>query len=297
MNTHDQIREKYQKRLESALDKRLPGKDVSPENLHRALRYACLGGGKRLRAMLVYVVGEEMGAALNILDVPACAVELIHAYSLVHDDLPCMDDDTLRRGQPTCHVAFGEATALLAGDAAQTLAFELLARDSALDVSSEQKIEMIGVLSEATGTRGMAGGQSLDMDATNQQLSQEALTTLHRMKTGALIKASCLLGGLAAPSVSTDQLELLKNYGNALGLAFQVKDDILDVTANTETLGKTAGADEKMKKSTYVTIMGLEAARQTCADLCAEAVESARLLGDNRGMLASLAQFAGNRSF
>ncbi len=247
--------------------------------------------------MLVYVVGEQMGVSPEVLDVPACAVELIHAYSLVHDDLPCMDDDELRRGRPTCHIAFGEATALLAGDAAQALAFELLANDAALDVSPDQKLAMIATLSEAAGTKGMAGGQSLDMDATNQQLALDALSNLHRMKTGALISASCLLGGLASATVTSEQLDLLKKYGSAVGLAFQVMDDILDVTANTETLGKTAGADEKMQKSTYVTLVGLEAAQQTCADLCSEAVESAQLLGDNQGMLESLANFAGNRSF
>ncbi len=300
MNAFTQSWENYQQRIESALDQRLSypdGGTGGTDKLHQALRYCSLGGGKRLRGMLVFVVGEQFGVERSVLDVPACAVELIHAYSLVHDDLPCMDDDDLRRGRPSCHKAFDQATALLAGDAAQTLAFELLASDGALKISDSQKVSLIATLSKAVGTSGMAGGQSLDMEATKQVLSMEAMQKMHEMKTGALIRASCQMGGLCSPQITKDQLLLLERYGRAIGLAFQVQDDILDATSDTETLGKTAGVDEKLHKSTYISLMGLQQAKDTCAQLCDEAVELAGLLGDNQGMLENLAQFVGNRSY
>lgn len=289
--------ENYQQRIETALDQRLSYAEGGADKLHQALRYCSLGGGKRLRGMLVFAVGEQFGVDRSVLDVPACVVELIHAYSLVHDDLPCMDDDDLRRGRPTCHKAFDEATALLAGDAAQSLAFELLADDDALKVSDRQKVALIATLSKAVGVSGMAGGQSLDMDATNQVLGLGAMQKMHEMKTGALIRASCQLGGLCSERITEEQLALLERYGRAIGLAFQVQDDILDATSDTKTLGKTAGVDQKLHKSTYISSMGLQQAKKTCGQLCDEAVELAGLLGDNQGMLENLAKFVGNRSY
>lgn len=288
---------RYRERSEVALESRLPSADELPHRLHQALRYACLGPGKRLRAMLVYVSGELCGAELSQLDVPATAVELIHTFSLVHDDLPAMDDDDLRRGQPTCHKAFDEATAVLAGDAAHTLAFEVISADPALKIPAEQRIKMISVLAKATGAAGMAGGQSLDMQATSQLVDYEQLYKIHRMKTAALIQASCQLGGLTAVSVSSQQLEELERYGSALGLAFQIVDDILDVTADSRTLGKASGADEKMQKATYVSILGMEQAKQELDNQYQQALESASILGDNSGVFRQLADFVVNRHY
>ena len=247
--------------------------------------------------MLVYASGESFGVDINHLDAPAAAVELIHAFSLVHDDLPAMDDDDLRRGRPTCHKAFDEATAVLVGDAAQTLAFEILATDRDLDVTAERRIRMIAVLAKATGSAGMAGGQSLDMQATSQQIDHHQLRIMHRMKTAALIQASCQLGGLAAANVSDDQLTMLDRYGAALGLAFQIVDDILDVTADSEILGKASGADEKMHKATYISTLGMQKAKHELDKLHHDALESARILGDNSGMFRQLADFVVNRPY
>ncbi|MGI9318184.1 MAG: polyprenyl synthetase family protein [bacterium] len=288
---------RYRERTEAALEARLPSADETPHRLNQALRYSCLGAGKRLRAMLVYASGEMFGVELDQLDTPAAAVELIHAFSLVHDDLPAMDDDDLRRGRPTCHRAFDEATAVLAGDAAQTLAFETLSSDPNFDVPAERRLKMIAALSKATGTAGMAGGQSLDMQATNRLIDFTQLQTIHRMKTAALIQASCLMGGLTSTSISDDQLNMLEQYGSALGLAFQIVDDILDVTADSETLGKASGADEKMQKSTYVSILGMQKAQEELEIQYQQALESARILGDNSGMFRQLADFVVNRRY
>lgn len=247
--------------------------------------------------MLVYASADLFDIALDQLDVPAAAVELIHAFSLIHDDLPAMDDDDLRRGQPTCHRAFDEAIAVLAGDAAQTLAFEILASDSNLLVSPERRVKMIAALANATGASGMAGGQSLDMEATNQQVDFAQLQTIHRMKTAALIQASCLLGGLTAPAATDDQLYTLGQYGAALGLAFQIVDDMLDVTSDSATLGKASGADEKMHKATYISILGMERAQHELDILYKRALESVRILGDNATVFKQLADFVVNRHY
>lgn len=247
--------------------------------------------------MLVYVSGESFGADSNYLDAPAAAVELIHAFSLVHDDLPAMDDDDLRRGRPTCHKAFDEATAILVGDAAQTLAFEILSTDRELDIPADRRIRMIAALAKATGAAGMAGGQSLDMEATSQQIDYLQLKTIHRMKTAALIQASCQLGGLAAVNASEEQLAMLDRYGAALGLAFQIVDDILDVTTDSKILGKASGADEKMHKATYISTLGIQEAKHDLDKLHQDALESARILGDNSGMFIQLADFVVNRSY
>lgn len=259
--------------------------------------YSCMGSGKRLRAILVYGAGEACGAAPQSLDGIAAAVEMIHAFSLVHDDLPAMDDDDLRRGQPTCHRAYDEATAVLAGDALQTLAFEVLATDDTITVPAQRRLQMISALARATGAAGMAGGQSLDMLATEQVISGPALEQIHQMKTGALIRCSCVLGGLAATDSSDATLEALDQYGAALGLVFQVTDDILDVTQGSEVLGKPGGSDSRMQKSTYVSLLGLEGAREECAKLHRHALETARRLGDNRGLFQQLADYVVNRSY
>lgn len=258
----------HAQRVEQALDKLLPAQDASPARLHTAMRYASLGAGKRVRPFLVYATGCMLGASLDALDAPACAVELMHAYSLVHDDLPAMDDDDLRRGRPTCHRAFDEATAILAGDALQTLAFAALARAPLLD--AEQRLRMIDSLSAASGTQGMAGGQAIDLAAVGHTLAIEELETMHRMKTGALIAASVQLGALAARA-DQDTQHRLQQYAQAIGLAFQVQDDILDVTASTQTLGKSQGKDAANAKPTYVSLLGLDGAREHARQLCAEA--------------------------
>jgi len=297
MSNFDDALRRYQQRVNSALDNRLPAEDAVPALLHRAMRYACLGGGKRFRALLVYAAGEQCGAPPESIDAVAVAVELVHAYSLIHDDLPAMDDDDLRRGRATCHKAFDEATAVLAGDALQSLAFEVLASDPSLRIDAGRRLEMVAVLAQAIGASGMAGGQSLDMLATDREVDSAALQEIHTLKTGALIRASCRLGGLCAPSTSTTTLEELDEYGATLGLAFQVTDDILDVIQESGVLGKPGGADQRMQKSTYVSLLGLEGARRECAKLHQQALESADRLGDNPVLFRQLADFVVNRSF
>ncbi len=255
------------------------------------MRYATLGGGKRLRAALVYASGEALGATLDALDVPACAVELIHAYSLVHDDLPCMDNDDLRRGKPTVHRAFDEATAVLAGDALQPLAFELLAYDSALAIEAAQRLEMIGILARASGSIGMAGGQAMDLASVGGNLTPDELQDCYRRKTGALIAASVQLGTLASDAANTPLAHALYGYGHAIGLMFQIADDVLDVESDTATLGKRAGADEARGKPTYPSVLGLDAAKTEARRLHTEALESLRPLGDNGAPLAAIADF------
>jgi len=283
----------YQERVHDALDRCLPPVAEPPGLLHEAMRYATLDGGKRVRAALVYAAGEAVGAAASRLDAPACAIELIHAYSLVHDDLPCMDNDDLRRGKPTCHRAFGEATALLAGDALQPLAFRLLANAPALDdLSPGRRLQMIATLADAAGSAGMAGGQAIDLAAVGKTLAAEALQDMHARKTGALIEASVVLGALAAGDEPPNHYrDALQRYGRAVGLAFQIVDDILDVEGDTQTLGKTAGADVARSKPTYPAVMGMEAARRRARELHQEALESLAPIGDNAKMLVALASF------
>ncbi len=280
-----------QARVQRAIDARLPAADSPPQRLHQAMRYASLDGGKRVRACLVYAAGEALGVPPDILDVPACAVELIHAYSLVHDDLPCMDDDDLRRGKPTCHRAYDEATALLVGDALQTLAFELLAADPALALPPARRLEMVTTLARASGSTGMAGGQAIDLAAVGRQLTLEALQDMHTRKTGALIRAAVMLGALARDGAPTTVLDALDRYGQSIGLAFQIVDDILDVEGETAMIGKTAGADEARGKPTYPALLGLAGARRCARELHAQALESLRPLGDNARLLADLAGY------
>jgi farnesyl diphosphate synthase len=243
-------------RVEHALDRALPRLAGEAPRLCEAMRYATLGGGKRIRALLAYAAGEFAGAEPADVDAPAAAVEMIHAYSLVHDDLPSMDNDTMRRGRPTCHVAFGEATALLAGDALQSQAFETLGRAKLRDAAAA-----CALLAQASGAIGMAGGQAIDLDATGRTMDERALETMHRMKTGALIRAAVRLGAAAGRALPNDAERALDAYAAAAGLAFQVVDDVLDVEGTSSALGKTAGKDAAQGKPTYVSLLGLDAAR------------------------------------
>jgi geranylgeranyl diphosphate synthase type II len=284
----DRLR-RLQQRVEHALDARLPRADHPPARLHDAMRYATLDGGKRVRASLVYAAGQAAGAPDAALDAPACAVELIHAYSLAHDDLPCMDDDDLRRGKPTCHKAYDEATALLAGDALQSLAFESLANEPALNAA--QRLRMVALLAAASGSHGMAGGQAIDLAAAGKSLALAELEDMHRRKTGALIRAAVLLGAHAREGLDAAVLKSLDQYGQAIGLAFQIVDDILDVEGLTETLGKKPGVDRDRGKATYTSLLGLAEAKARARALHRQALESLAPLGDNGGLLAELAGF------
>jgi len=282
-------------RIEQALDRRLPASGIPPTRLHEAMRYATLGNGKRLRPVLTRAAGLLLGAPDARLDVPGCAVELIHAYSLVHDDLPAMDDDELRRGRPTCHCAFDEATAILAGDALQSLAFRLLAHDPALDLPAATRLRMVDELAQAAGSRGMAGGQALDIDAVGRELSPAELENMHIHKTGALIRASVRLGALCANTPDDDALRALDRYAKCIGLAFQIRDDILDVEGDPAEIGKTRGKDAADDKPTYPALLGLDASRELAAELLEDALEALRPFGDAAAMLRQLALYVVDR--
>jgi geranylgeranyl pyrophosphate synthase len=260
----------YQQRLQQTLDLSLPAATLYPARLHAAMRYST-DGGKRLRPLLVYAAGEVLGLPPQAVDAPACAVELIHAYSLVHDDLPAMDDDDLRRGRPTTHKAYDEATAILVGDGLQALAFAVLAGNRATALSAEQRLQMIAVLAEAAGSRGMVGGQAVDLESEGRTLTLPELEALHIHKTGAMIRACLLLACHAKSPLAQAELDALDRYGKCIGLAFQIQDDILDIEGNSASLGKTAGKDEAAHKSTYPAVMGLPAARQRATELFDEA--------------------------
>ncbi|MCK6389646.1 MAG: polyprenyl synthetase family protein [Azonexus sp.] len=284
-----------QARVESALAACLPAADNIPARLHDAMRYATLGGGKRVRPLLAFAAGELTGASPEHLDTVACAVELIHAYSLVHDDLPCMDDDVLRRGRPTCHVEFDEPTALLVGDSLQTQAFELLATQPL--GAPRQQLEMIALLAHASGSRGMAGGQAIDLASVGKPLAQPELELMHALKTGALIRAAVLLGALAGQPMAAEERADLDRFAKRAGLLFQVVDDILDCTASTATLGKTAGKDEAADKPTYVALLGLDGARAYADELRSDALDALRRFGDCASRLTQLADFICHRQF
>ena len=261
-------------RLERSFDSWLPAAVTHPATLHDAMRYTVMDGGKRIRPTLVYAGGQAIGATPESLDRAACAIELIHAYSLIHDDLPAMDDDDLRRGKPSCHRAFGEATAILAGDALQSLAFQVLASEAGNGVSESTRLRMIKTLALAAGSRGMAGGQAIDLAATGQQLNIAELEDMHIHKTGALIRASVVLGALCGKDTAPADIEKLDHYAKCIGLAFQIRDDILDVEGEAATLGKNPGMDQRLEKSTYPSIIGLGAARQRATELHTEAMKS-----------------------
>ena len=286
----------YRERVELTLHNQLPLPTEEPARLHEAMRYVCLGGGKRLRAMLVYGTGAALGADASSLDAPACAVELVHAYSLVHDDLPAMDDDDLRRGRPTCHRAYDEATAVLVGDGLQTLAFEVLAKAPMPGIDAPRRAAMLTRLAEASGSRGMVGGQALDLAAAGQQLGIDDLQHMHLKKTGALIRASVALGALGAATVTPETLASLDNYARCIGLAFQVVDDILDEEGETELLGKMSGADRALNKSTYPAALGLDGARATAHDLHRQALQSLQQIDGDTAELSALANFIVERN-
>jgi len=275
----------YQKRVDSILDKWLP--NTNSINLHQAMRYAVYNGGKRIRPVLVYLTGTALNVQLEQLDIPACAIELIHAYSLVHDDLPAMDDDDLRRGKPTCHKEFDEATAILVGDALQTLAFYTL--------SHTKNIAMIETL--ASSSLGMVDGQAIDIEATGQSLNLIQLENLHNNKTGALIRASIKLGALSCPNIDSDRLNKLDNYAKCIGLAFQIQDDILDVEATTETLGKSQGSDIVNNKVTYPSLLGIEASKQMAKNLIVDALISLEKFGEPAEPLRWMANYIITRHY
>ena len=284
-----------QERIERVLGAVLPAATMVPGRLHEAMRYSVLGGGKRLRPILVYLSGEALGIDPAILDAPAAAVELIHAYSLVHDDLPAMDDDDLRRGRPTTHRAFDEATAILTGDALQVLAFDVLAHAGAPRVRSDARLSMIRILAQASGTAGMAGGQALDLAAVGQHLDLQSLEEMHRRKTGALIRASVLMAAACAPDLAPQVRDALDEFAQDVGLAFQIQDDILDVEGSTADLGKQAGADAARSKPTYASLLGLAGAKERAQALKNRACERIAPLGKNAQMLAALAAYVVDR--
>jgi farnesyl diphosphate synthase len=284
-----------QVRFEGILRELLPRAEIAPQQLHEAMRYAVLDGGKRIRPLLVFAAGEMAGAEAACLDIAASAVELIHAYSLVHDDMPCMDNDVLRRGKPTCHMQFDEATAMLAGDSLQSLAFQLLA-EHRLSVDAQYRLEMIKLLAAASGSRGMAGGQAIDLASVGKSLTLPELELMHIYKTGALIRSAVLLGAHCG-TVSPTQLDKLDRFGKLIGLAFQVVDDVLDCEADTATLGKTAGKDADNDKPTYVSLLGINEAREMANRLHHEAKETLAGLGDSAQRLSELADFIVLRKF
>ena len=283
-----------QERVEQALLAILGRSDTTAARLHEAMCYSVLNGGKRLRPLLVYVTGEAFGAPLPVLDAPAAAVELIHAYSLIHDDLPAMDDDDLRRGRPTCHKAFGEGTAILAGDALQALAFGALGADGP-GLADGTRVRMLSVLADAIGTGGMAGGQAMDLEAAGGTIDGVRIELMHRLKTGALIRASVELGALAAPGVDEAQRSALRRYGEEIGLAFQIQDDILDVTGDTEVLGKRTGADAAHGKPNYPSIFGLGEARRLAREHRDRALAALGAVGAASGPLRALAHHVVDR--
>ena len=279
-----------QARIEQVLDARLPPVNVSPARLHEAMRYAVLGGGKRVRPLLAYAAGELGAAADERVDRVAAAVELIHAYSLVHDDLPCMDDDVLRRGRATCHVAYDEATALLVGDALQSLAFQVLT-ELPLAADAAAQLEMVRTLACAAGSRGMAGGQAIDLASTGQEVTLPELESMHIHKTGELIRAAVLLGARCASELPGATLERLDRFAKCAGLAFQVVDDALDAESDSATLGKTAGKDARQNKPTYVSMLGLSRARAFSHELRDEALAALTGLGESAQRLRELIDF------
>jgi farnesyl diphosphate synthase len=285
-----------QARIERALERALPAADHAPQRLHQAMRYAVLGSGKRVRPMLAFAAGELAASPAERLDAVACALELVHAYSLVHDDLPCMDDDVLRRGKPTVHVEFDEATALLAGDALQSLAFEVLAAGGLADDPATQ-LEMLHALAVASGTRGMAGGQAIDLAAVGETLTLPELEFMHILKTGALIRAAVALGARCGRPLARTEAAQLDRYAKCVGLAFQVVDDVLDAEAPTATLGKTAGKDAAQGKPTYVSLLGAARARALAQELRREAHRALEGFGARARRLADLADFIVTREF
>ena len=287
-NFDDRI-DAYTARVDSALEHALPAVTTRPERLHAAMRYAALSGGKRVRPLLVYATGECLDVAPQLLDAPAVAIELIHAFSLVHDDLPAMDDDDLRRGQPTVHKKYDEATAILAADALQPLAFSVLANLE--DVPATAAIELVQLVAKACGSIGMTGGQSIDLAAEGMALSQAELEHMYALKTGALIHASIISACLLCENLASDDFNALDDFAQKIGLAFQIKDDILDIEGDTDVIGKPAGSDESLNKATYPSLFGIDAARKRCDDLLNDALANLARFGPSAAPLEWLARF------
>ncbi len=285
----------WQTRIEQVLEQVLPQAHLNPQRLHTAMRYSVLDGGKRMRPLFVYATGEALGIQPDLLDIPAAALELVHVYSLVHDDLPAMDDDDLRRGKPTCHKAFDEATAILVGDGLQALAFQLLAAHPALAIPAEQRLKIIELVAQSASSRGMVGGQAIDLASVGQSLTEVELENMHIHKTGALIRASVLVAAYTAHSISAAQWQALDHYAKCVGLAFQVQDDILDVESETHILGKTQGADKALDKPTYPSIIGMAAAKAKLQLLHDEAIEALQVFDDSAQLLREIAEFTVKR--
>jgi len=280
-----------QKRVENALDARLPNVNILPQRLHEAMRYSTLDGGKRMRPVLTYSTGKALGLDMELLDGVACAVEFIHVYSLIHDDLPAMDDDDLRRGKVTSHIAFDEATAILAGDALQALAFETLANDLTMKATPRQRLQMITRLTKASGSQGMVGGQAIDLDSVGKHISLPELENMHIHKTGALIRASVNMAALAKIDINAEMAQKLDHYAKCIGLSFQVKDDILDEESDTVTLGKTQGKDQNNDKPTYPALLGLARAKQKAQELHEQALVSLNNFGSEADLLRDLSLY------
>ena len=285
----------YSQQVDAQLERILPPASGPAERLFAAMRYSVLNGGKRLRPALCFAAADAIGNSNSNTAKVAAAVEMIHAYSLIHDDLPAMDNDDLRRGKPTCHIQFDEATAILAGDALQSLAFQQLTELT--DISSDSKVELLSMLASYSGCSGMAAGQAIDLAATGQTLDIDQLDTMHRHKTGALIEASVLMGAITADGASQAQLSALRDFAHAIGLAFQVQDDILDVESSTEQLGKQQGSDAANNKSTYTSLLGLERARNQAASLYQQSIDSLEVFADRAEPLRQLASFIVNRAY
>ena len=283
--------ESWQARMESALAARLPGPEVVPSRLHEAMRYSVLGGGKRIRPALVFAAARAVGRTEDEVEGAACAVELIHVYSLVHDDLPAMDDDDLRRGRPTVHKAYDEATGVLVGDALQTLAFHVLTRDPALPASPVTRLKLVELLAEASGSFGMAGGQAIDLEAQGRRLNLAQVEEMHSRKTGALIRVSVMMAAACSGSLDTRVHEALAGFAAPIGLAFQIQDDLLDVLGDVTTLGKATGADSERSKPTHPAIIGIEASQERVRLLHAQALEALSPLGPRADLLRSLADW------
>lgn len=297
MESWQTLQAHWRERADMALDKWLPASKIAPERLHEAMRYSVINGGKRVRPILVYAAGHAVGVDEPQLDAPAAAIELIHAYSLVHDDLPAMDDDDLRRGQPTCHKAFDEATAILVGDALQSLAFHVLADGLDAELPASQLKDMINTLAVSSGSRGMAGGQAIDLESVGKELNVAQLENMHIHKTGALIRASVRMGALCKAGIDADTLHKLDHYAKCIGLAFQIQDDILDVEADTETLGKTQGSDIARNKPTYPALMGLDEAKQMATELVDDAIQTLAPFADAGEPLRAIAQYIIKRTY
>ena len=283
--------DQWRARMEDALSRRLPPPGRLPQRLHEAMRYSVLGGGKRVRPILLLATARALGLAEEQVEAAACALELVHVYSLVHDDLPAMDDDDLRRGRPTCHKAFDEATALLVGDALQSLAFELLARDPGLPDAPAVRVRLVGLLAEAIGSLGMAGGQAIDLQSEGRSLSIEQVEQLHSLKTGALIRASVMMGAACVPALDPRLERALAGFAAPIGLAFQIQDDLLDELSDTATLGKVAGADRERGKSTHPAILGIAGSQERVRTLSEAALKSLEPLGAKADALRAVADW------